>query len=373
MFQACEKLTSINIPNSVTTIGDYAFYYTGLTSVAIPGSVTKLGPRALKQTRLTSLTIPGNVKNIERALCAFCTKLTSVKICEGIKFIDIDAFQDCWVLETVSLPASLDSITDGAFANCPSLKVIECNSTNPPAMHPDVFNNSNITETSVCVPSGSVDAYKNAPVWKNFKNIGTYPAGIHLDKHSITIKGNETVKLNAYVIQHDAIQSVKWHTKNIGVAEVNNGIIKFKAAGTAAIVATTHNGIFRDSCFIRVLDRSCISSEINPTLVDSLLGVWVQCDKNLQALPNPERLEFRKVVVATAEGYEIYTYEGANIWNDWNFQGSLEVDEVNRTFKVTNYNNASIKGQILELTENTLKDKDLYSPAGEIYSFVRTK
>jgi hypothetical protein len=252
-FEDCYSLLSVTIPNSVTSIGDCAFYCSGLTSVTIPGSVTKLGARAFKQTGLTSLTVPGSVKNIEVATCAFCGNLTSVKFCEGVKSIGFEVFQDCKKLETVNLPASLDTVESRVFANCFNLKVFECNGMTPPAMHSDAFAESNLTEATLYVPSGSVNAYRNAPVWKNFKNIGTYPAGIHIiNGKNFTVNSGSKVKLTAKLTPHDAVPAVVWTSSNESTVSVVDGTVTAHAPGEVIITATTGNGIHKDSCKITV-------------------------------------------------------------------------------------------------------------------------
>ena len=79
---SCLSLTSIEIPNSVTSIGNYAFWYcTGLTSVTIPNSVTSIGNYAFRDcTGLTSIEIPNSVTSIGYSAFSGCTGLTSVTI-----------------------------------------------------------------------------------------------------------------------------------------------------------------------------------------------------------------------------------------------------------------------------------------------------
>ncbi|MDR2690717.1 MAG: leucine-rich repeat protein, partial [Dysgonamonadaceae bacterium] len=363
-------ITSINIPNSVTSIGEYAFYKTKLTSVTILNSVTKLEANAFQSSGLISITVPGSVKVIEGGTFAFCNALTSVKLCEGIKSIGSSAFRGCPNLETVSLPASLDSIGECAFTDFSNLKVIECNGTTPPAMHSAAFAVSDLTKASLCVPYGSVEAYRNAPVWKNFKNIGTYPAGIRLDKHSVTARGNTALKLNAYLLPYDAVQSVEWHTKNINVAEVNNGTVRFKSPGTAAIVATTHNGIFKDSCLIRVLEDNL---DGRPTFADSLLGEWVECDENLQDIPNPEIFGFWKTVTASPEGYQTISlncrynngFVERTVSNFW-------FDETAGVVYIRTTANTYLGLVISELTANTITSREMV-PANPVLYFKRVK
>jgi hypothetical protein len=365
-------IISINIPNSITSIGEYAFYKTKITSVIIPNSVTKIEQNAFQSTNLTSIIVPGSVKVIEGGTFAFCNALTAVKLCEGVKSISSSAFRGCPNLQTISFPASLDSIGENAFTDFSNLKVIECNSVIPPAMHSTPFAKSDLTKASVYVPYGSVEAYKNAPIWKNFKHIGTYPTGMQLTKHSITAKSNTTSNINAYLMPHDAIPSVVWNTKNINVAEVNNGVIKFKAPGTACIVATTHNEVFKDSCFIKVLEPQ-VNNKYSPSLADSLYGEWTECDENRNIVKDANKLGFYKKVNTTPEGYETITYEGFYSFKDEGFPlGTLTFEEKKPIY----YMSApgwEIGGIILEITENYFKEIDFYSSVGNTITYIRTK
>jgi hypothetical protein len=247
-------LTSVTVPNSVTYIGEGAFNYTlGLTSVTVPNSVTKLGARAFSQSGLTSITVPGSVKAIEESAFSWNESLTSAKICEGVKTIGKWAFQECGKLEKVILPASLDSIGEGVFIWCESLKVIECNSTTPPTMHPEVFFEESFAKTSLCVPYGSVEAYKKANIWKNFKHIGTYPAGIHIiNGENFTVNSGAKIKLTAKLLPHDAVPAIVWTSSNSSVASIVDGTVTAHAPGETVITATTGNGIFKDECRITV-------------------------------------------------------------------------------------------------------------------------
>ena len=111
------------IPNSVTSIGDYAFSgCTGLTEVTIPNSVTSIGSSAFRGcTGLTEVTIPNSVTSIGNDAFSRCTGLTEVTIPNSVTSIGYDAFYRCTGLTEVNIPNSVTSISDGAFEGCTGL------------------------------------------------------------------------------------------------------------------------------------------------------------------------------------------------------------------------------------------------------------
>ena len=125
-FYYCKSLTSITIPNSVTTIGDLAFECcTGLTSVTIPNSVTSIGEYAFRGcTGLTSITIPNSVTSIGKSAFEGCTGLTSVTIPNSVTSIGEYAFLHCKSLISVTIPKSVTDIADNAFRGCTNLQII---------------------------------------------------------------------------------------------------------------------------------------------------------------------------------------------------------------------------------------------------------
>ena len=131
-FYYCDSLTSVTIPNSVTSIGDSAFEKClNLTSVTIGNGVTSIGDHAFYICRsLTSITIPDSVTSIGELAFYGCSSLTSVTIGNGVTSISIAAFDYCrsltsvtfknpygWRYSTSSTAASGTSISSSSLAN----------------------------------------------------------------------------------------------------------------------------------------------------------------------------------------------------------------------------------------------------------------
>ncbi len=161
-----DNITSIIIPNSVTSIGEDAFYYcTSLTSVTIPDSVTEIGDAAFCDCKsLTSITIPDSVTKIGGAAFLGCISLegvyisdiaawcridikyhpyltsnplfyahnlylngelvTNLVIPDGVTEIGSYAFEFCYSLESVTIPDSVTEIGKEAFRSCTSLESV---------------------------------------------------------------------------------------------------------------------------------------------------------------------------------------------------------------------------------------------------------
>ena len=122
----CDRhyLTSITIPNSVTSIGNWAFAGSALTSIFIPNSVTSIGEAAFAASTLTSVTLPNSITNIGNKTFQSCDSLTSITIPNSVTSIGENAFLYCTSLTSVTIPNSVTSIGKAAFTACSSLTSI---------------------------------------------------------------------------------------------------------------------------------------------------------------------------------------------------------------------------------------------------------
>jgi hypothetical protein len=122
----CSALTSITIPNSVTTIGQLTFNRCGsLRSVTISNSVTSIGKLAFHQcSSLSSVTIPGSVVTIDEYAFSECTALTSVTFSGSVETIGNYAFYECTALTSIAIPNSVRAIGERSFGGCSSLQSV---------------------------------------------------------------------------------------------------------------------------------------------------------------------------------------------------------------------------------------------------------
>ncbi len=147
-FTNCTGLTSISIPESVKSIGSNAFSYcNGLTSVEIPNSVDSVGNEVFYNTRLTtpvyneklfiympyfyfsesvdSYTIPGGIETICNGAFSDCEQMRSITLSNSVKTIGDYAFSSCVFLSSVTLSEQLKSIGELAFHGCGYLNTIK--------------------------------------------------------------------------------------------------------------------------------------------------------------------------------------------------------------------------------------------------------
>jgi hypothetical protein len=130
-FYANSEVTSITIPDSVTSIYNLAFNScSGLTSITIPDSVTSIGTDAFYScSGLTSVVIGDGVTSIDSSAFSFCSNLTYVTIGNGVTYIGSAAFSHCSNLTYITIGKSVTAIDYFAFYSCPNLSTVYYNGT----------------------------------------------------------------------------------------------------------------------------------------------------------------------------------------------------------------------------------------------------
>ena len=122
-----KKITAVFLPNSITSIGAWAFGgCTKLLYVDIPSTVTDIGIEAFEGCfRLASVKIPKNITTLSAGVFENCSSLTDITLPNSLETIGKSAFANCSGIQRLVIPGSVIEIDSGAFDNCIGLKKIE--------------------------------------------------------------------------------------------------------------------------------------------------------------------------------------------------------------------------------------------------------
>lgn len=129
-------LTSIELPDVLLSIGDYAFSgCSGIASIEIPKGVTSIGKYAFENCSSNgSVIIPNGVQDIKDGVFKGCTELSTIKIPDGVETIGGSAFNGCSRITSLTLPLSVSSVGTNAFQGMSSLDTLII--SNPQAQIP---------------------------------------------------------------------------------------------------------------------------------------------------------------------------------------------------------------------------------------------
>ncbi|MDD3174085.1 MAG: leucine-rich repeat domain-containing protein [Herbinix sp.] len=123
IFAGCNSLTSIAVPEGITTIPDYAFSgFTYLQTVSLPSTLQTIGEYAFYNcTGFSSFAFPDNIKEIKRSAFEGCATLSTPNFPNELEIIGAYAFSGCTGITTLELPDTITTIGYRAFENCTGL------------------------------------------------------------------------------------------------------------------------------------------------------------------------------------------------------------------------------------------------------------
>ena len=257
-FYGCSGLTSVTVPNSVTSIGYDAFYgCSGLTSVTIGNSVTSIGNRVFQGCSAL------DTINFNAANCADFSHYTGdipfsnldisiINIGDSVQRIPCYFAYGNTNLTSVTIPNSVHYIGDYAFEDCSELNNVFSFIDDPTtvSMGKWVFyrDSNSYIERTLYVPFGTSAAYQANMGWSQYfgsiVEMGILATSISLNKTSAIVTECNTLQLTATVLPENATyKSVTWSTSDASIATVSNsGLVNALASGSATIIATTTDG-----------------------------------------------------------------------------------------------------------------------------------
>lgn len=190
-FKNCYRVMAVTLPPTIKRIGEKAFYECdSLVTITVPDSVTHIGEDAFGRIdKLKVACLPRGLKALPKGIFACDQKLERLTLPDSLETIGMDAFGLCEALKDVTLPPTVHTLDRGVFWTCKSIEklVIPANVNkigelvfwhceklkdiyflNPePVRIAVIF--KHIPDLTIHVPAESVDKYRKANYWKEFK------------------------------------------------------------------------------------------------------------------------------------------------------------------------------------------------------------
>ena len=176
-FSSCTSLQKAILPEGLETLGNDAFYLcTGMTEIHLPASLLSIGEAALAGCdNLTELVIPEKITVI-RTSAISGEKIETLVLPAGLETIERMGVSTCFALKEVRLPEGLKSIAADAFFRCDGLKTVYA-----PWARPVRLGDSGLDDATVHVPVNTSKYYKAASYWKYYTIVEDPALGAYYD------------------------------------------------------------------------------------------------------------------------------------------------------------------------------------------------
>lgn len=172
--------SQVEFHDGVTEIGGGAFRGSKLAGeLVLPPNLTRLGEYAFSETRITNIVFPEALRIMDSfegggpfADCHYL--MGTIKLPNNVMRIPSGCFRSCTAITGLVIPKGVAVIDEYAFKDCYSLNSIVCENPDPPTIYNNSFEGVPKDNFTVEVPKGSVEKYREAPGWKEFKRIAEY-------------------------------------------------------------------------------------------------------------------------------------------------------------------------------------------------------
>ena len=241
------EVTHSNVQYSVVAIGDNSLCCEYLTSIEIPNSVTSIGNYAFWScTNLETVTLYNGLEIIGREAFEYCDNLTNINLPEGLQTIQSGAFAYGKKLKNVIIPSSVTSVGGGingyagAFQGSIGLESVTSNMKTPCTLNSSVF--YNLPTCTLYIPYGTKDAYI-AKGWTEtiFKGGIVEAVDTRVTQSlELTSLPAKTYGDEAYTLPENTVEglALTWESDNTNVATISGNTLTVTGAGTATITAS---------------------------------------------------------------------------------------------------------------------------------------
>lgn len=183
-FQMCPALEEVILPDTLKSIGEYAFSYCEFKNIILPDGLVSIGEYCFTSSKLTDIIIPEGVKTIGKYAFLRCEQLGSVKFDNCTADVSENMFENCKSLSNVTFGNGISKICTYAFKNCTSLNEILI-PVNIVYIENQAFYSSSVNKAYF---EGNTD-------WSLFEPGALFRAG-YIDKNELTDPTNAAYLIN---------------------------------------------------------------------------------------------------------------------------------------------------------------------------------
>ena len=293
-FYYCMNISSIDFPASLTEIGNYAFVMcSGLTSIDFPNTLTTIGVEAFNScSGLTSVEVPNSVTSLGDFAFYCCYGLESIKLPENLTVMPKYVVGLCNKLKSITIPATVTSIGEGAFYSCQSLTEIEIPaSVTSIGNYPMAFCTG---LTSVTIPDGVTTL--GQAVFRDCSNLETVTLGSGLKEMGDFVFGNCPALKSVTCRSHDVpvVTPDIWQVDESFVTDVYSSATLYVPEGTKK----DYEAVEPWSLFDNIKEQAgtgidgvvSIGEEVSITVADG------------------------SIIVSGASGVEVYSLDGTQVY-----------------------------------------------------------
>lgn len=197
----------VTFHDGITEIQGEAFAGSSLSGeLVLPQNLKRLGRSSFAKTKINKIIFPDALRIMDDGIYDFsgifenCVYLTgTLELPKNVARIPIGCFYDCYGITGLVISENTEIIGEKAFYGCNGIGSIVCENPEPPAVGKDAFYGVDKANFTVEVPKGSVEKYKNAPGWSDFKRIAEYSNFVCRPAHAnaLNTAHAETLILNA--------------------------------------------------------------------------------------------------------------------------------------------------------------------------------
>ncbi|MDE5997193.1 MAG: leucine-rich repeat protein, partial [Muribaculaceae bacterium] len=175
-FKDCKFTGTLELPEGIEHINGSAFRFCGfIGELVLPKSLRELEAYAFSANKFTTIIWPDDLAVIGEYAFSDCNRLQgTITIPSRVRSIEEGTFSGCSLITGIELPEDVEYIGREAFAGCERLTNISCKADVPPFVCSSAFNGVGLDHVILEVPAVSVNAYRTAPGWKEFKRITPY-------------------------------------------------------------------------------------------------------------------------------------------------------------------------------------------------------